>query len=55
MLFVPQILPEVKVVHILVDETKRVFLGRVHPHERYHLHTPVVKESVRVDFILKPL
>lgn len=45
----PQTLPEVKVVHILVDETERVRLCRVHPHERYYLHASVAKDAVHVD------
>lgn len=46
---------EVKTIHILVNKTEKVRLSRVHPHEGYQLHTPVVKEVVRVNFIVKPL
>lgn len=35
---VRQVLSEVNVVHVLVDETERLRLCRVHPHERYRFH-----------------
>jgi hypothetical protein len=53
--FIPQVLSEVEVVHILVDESERVFLGRVHPHERHCIYIPVAKEVAYVDFVIKPL
>jgi hypothetical protein len=53
--FILQILPEVEVVHVLVDETERVLLGRVHPHERHCVCIPVAKEVAYVDFVAKPL
>ena len=53
--FVPQVLSEVEVVHVLVDESERVLLGRVHPHERHCIHIPVAKEVVYADFVTEPL
>ena len=52
---VPHVLPEVEAVHILVDETKGMCLGRVHPHEGYYIHVSVVKESHHVHFVVEPL
>lgn len=40
----PQVLPEIEMIHPLVDEGKGVFLGRIHPQERYYACTLAVKE-----------
>ena len=53
--FIPQVLSEVEVVHVLVDEPERVLLGRVHPHEWHCVYTPVAKEVAYADFVTKPL
>ena len=53
--FVPQVLSEVEVVHVLVDESERVLLSRVHPHERHCVHISVAKEVAYANFIAKPL
>ena len=53
--FVPQVLSEVQAVQILVYETKRMCLGRVHTNERYYIHTPVVKEAGYVNLVVEPL
>ena len=53
--FIPQVLPEVEVIHVLVDEPERVFLGRVHPHERHCVCVIVAKEIAYADFVTKPL
>ena len=52
---VSQVLPEVEAIHVLVDETKWVGLGRVHPHEWNHLYVPMVKQGPYVNFVAKPL
>lgn len=53
--FVPQVLSEVQTLHILVDEAERMYLGRIHAHERDYVYTPVVEDSGYVDLIGKPL
>ena len=53
--FIPQVLLEVEAIHVLVDETERVCLSRVHSHERYYVYIPVVKEAACTNLILKPL
>ena len=52
---IPQVLLKVEIAHVLIDKTERVCLGRVHPHERYYIHTFVLKEAAYVNFIAKPL
>ena len=42
-------------MHVLVDETKRVCLSRIYPHQRYYVYILMVKESAYVNFIAKPL
>jgi len=53
--FVPQVLPEVEAIHVLVDETERVCLGRVNPDERYYVHISAVKEAACANLVEKPL
>ena len=53
--FINQVLLQVQAVHILVDETERMCVGRVYPHERCYVYTFVVKEGPYVNFIVKPL
>ena len=53
--FVPQVLPEVQVVHMFVDESEWVCPSRVHPHERHHAYIPVAKKIVHADLVTKPL
>ena len=50
-----QVLFEVQAVQVLVDETKRMCLGRVNAHERYYAHPFAVKEGPCANFIMKPL
>jgi hypothetical protein len=53
--FIPQVLPKVEVVRVLIDEYEWVRLSRVHPHERHYVHIPVAKEVTDVDLVAKPL
>ena len=53
--FVPQVLFEVEAIHILVDESERVCLTRVDPHELYYIHTSVVKEGTGANFVVESL
>ena len=53
--FVPQVLPEVEAIHVLVDETERVCLGRVNPDERYYVHISVVEGVPCMSLAEKPL
>jgi len=50
--FVPQVLLEVEAIHVLVDEAKRASLSRIHPQERHYVHTPAVKETPYVNFLV---
>ena len=50
-----QIPPEVEAIHILIDETERVFLSRVNSHERYYVHIPTVKDTMYASLIVKSL
>ena len=52
---VDQVLLEVEVIHVLVDETERVYLGRLHSHEWYYVYISVVKEAACTKFIEEPL
>ena len=52
---VPQALPKVEAVHVLVNETERVCLSRIHPHEWCYIHIFVMKEARYVNFIVEPL
>ena len=51
---IPQVLLEVEAVHVLIDETERVCLSRVHANERYYVHI-FVKEAVHMNLVVKPL
>ena len=53
--FVLQVLSKIEVFHVLVDESERVLLGRVHPQEWYCICILVAKEVTYVDFVAKPL
>ena len=53
--FILQVLPEVKVVHVLVNEPERMLLGRVHPHKRHYVCIPMAKEVACTDFVAEPL
>lgn len=49
--FLLQVLFEVEAIHALVDEPKRVCLGRVHPDEGHHARISVVKKAPYVNLI----
>jgi len=49
-----QVLSEVEAVHVLIDETERVRLGRVYPHKRYHVYI-LVKEDPYANFVVELL
>lgn len=53
--FIPQVLFEVKAIHILIDEGERVCLGGVDPHEWYYINVSVVKEVAYAGLSIKPL
>jgi hypothetical protein len=53
--FIPQVLLEIEAVHVLVDETERMCLSRVHPHERHHVHIYAAKEAAYMNLVAKPL
>ena len=53
--FVLDVLSEVEAIHVLVDEPERMYFSRVHPHERYYVHTSLVKEVGYMNFMVKPL
>ena len=53
--FTPQVLPQAEAVHILVDETEGVRLGRVHPHKRYHPHVFAVEDVTYVNLVANSL
>ena len=53
--FIPQVLLEVEVVHVDVDETEEVGLGRVHPYERHYIYIALAKEIMYMNLIEKPL
>lgn len=53
--FFLQVLSQVKAFHVLIDETERVCLGRVHSHERYRDHIFIAEEAAYVHFIVEPL
>jgi hypothetical protein len=40
---------------VLVDESERMLLGRVHPHERHCAYIPMAKEMAYADFVTEPL
>jgi hypothetical protein len=52
---IPQVLPKVEVVRVLIDEYEWVRPSRVHSHERHYVHIPVAKEVTDVDLVAKPL
>jgi hypothetical protein len=53
--FILEVLSEVEIVHVLVDESERVLLGRVHPHERHCVYISVAKEITYANFVTEPL
>jgi len=53
--FVPQVLPQVETVHVLVDKTEGVVLSRVYPHKWYYAHVLLVEEGPHVNLVVKPL
>jgi hypothetical protein len=52
---IPQVLPEVEVVRVLVNESEWVRRGRIHSHERHYVYTPEAEEVACVYFVTKPL
>lgn len=50
--FVPQVLPEVKVVRVLTDKAKRMFFGAAHS---YQQRVGAGKKAAHADLVVEPL
>lgn len=53
--FIPQVLPEIKIVHIPVGDTEGMFSGGKDPHEEHYFHACTVQKDAHADLIKKPL
>ena len=52
---IPQVLLEIRALHVFIDETKGECLSRVNSHERYHVYTCTAKAIMYPNLIAKPL
>lgn len=53
--FALHVLPEIETVHVLVDKSEGVASSGIHPHERHHVDTSMVKEAAYTNFVVKSL
>ena len=51
---IPQLLPEVEAIHILIDKAEGVDLSGVHPDEWYGAYV-LVEEAQHLKFVVEPL